>query len=202
MGPHCRSSHFHPSVRRCSGLEVVDLAQCAAEAAAEDHADELDEGDAAGHGHQVDEVLLRKVDQGVGTSLKYETMNIGDGTSWLQDDTVYIYRVHQNCVSKVSVSFTSTPLFAKLRKPGGRGATGMYRIHINHARNLLKDFVSYSHPAKSRQRSKSPYPAFADLQLIKLDPMHLQGGPFCRGQPFVDLKLGVEFSTRSTVTEI
>lgn len=69
MGPHCRSSHFHPSVRRCSGLEVVDLAQCAAEAAAEDHADELDEGDAAGHGHQVDEVLLRKVDQGVSASL-------------------------------------------------------------------------------------------------------------------------------------
>ena len=58
------------SVRRCSSFEVVDLAERAAEAAAEDHADELDEGDAAGHGHQVDEVLLRKVDQSVRTTLK------------------------------------------------------------------------------------------------------------------------------------
>ena len=69
-------SSFHPSasvrppVAVRSRLEVVDLAQRAAEAAAEDHADELDEGDAAGHGNQVDEVLLRKVDQCVRTALK------------------------------------------------------------------------------------------------------------------------------------
>ena len=54
---------IRPSVAARSRLEVVDLAERAAEAAAEDHADELDEGDAAGHGNQVDEVLLRKVDQ-------------------------------------------------------------------------------------------------------------------------------------------
>ena len=64
------SVRIRPSVAVRSRLEVVDLAERAAEAAAEDHADELDEGDAAGHGNQVDEVLLRKVDQCVRTALK------------------------------------------------------------------------------------------------------------------------------------
>ena len=64
------SVRIRPSVAVRSRLEVVDLAQRAAEAAAEDHADELDEGDAARHGNQIDEVLLRKVDQCVRTALK------------------------------------------------------------------------------------------------------------------------------------
>ena len=64
------SSYIRASVAVRSRLEVVDLAQRAAEAAAEYHADELDEGDAARHGNQIDEVLLRKVDQCVRTALK------------------------------------------------------------------------------------------------------------------------------------
>ena len=52
-----------------SRLEVVDFSQGAAEAAAEDHSDELDECHAAGHGHKVDEVLLGKVDQRFRTTL-------------------------------------------------------------------------------------------------------------------------------------
>ena len=60
-------SHFHNFV---SCFEILDPPERAAEADAEDHADQLDDDHAPGHGHQVDDVLLHELDQGLRTTLE------------------------------------------------------------------------------------------------------------------------------------
>lgn len=53
-----------------SRLEVFDSLEGATEAHAEDHANDLDDGDAAGNGDQVDYVVLHEINHLLGTTLE------------------------------------------------------------------------------------------------------------------------------------
>ncbi len=52
-----------------SGLEIFYPTEGAAETEAEEHAHHLDEEHPAGHGQEIDHVVLHKQDQGIGAPL-------------------------------------------------------------------------------------------------------------------------------------